>query len=250
MFAHYLTGVFVAILTFGISGPAGAYKEEVRPNLVFLEDGENTFSDDQKTSIERTTKEVMEKTRTLLPDLMHTIQFTINTTGRDLSAVRGVTGRADRVDEIEITISTSYPGGIDGAVIDGLRATLFHELHHTVRGWTIHGNKFGYGIDIAAINEGLADVFAEIQTGHNHNSYSDDTDFHAWAQEILALPKTANYGEWMFQHPDGREAIGYRTGTWLVKRALRNSDHDILSLSQQSVGEIYQLAGYEWLVKD
>jgi hypothetical protein len=95
-------------------------------------------------------------------------------------------------------------------------------------GWTIHGNKFGQGIDIATINEGLADVFAELQVGYPHGSYTNTVDYDAWAKEILALPKNANYGQWMYAHPDGRAVIGYRTGAYLVKKA------------------IYKLAGYDY----
>ena len=160
--------------------------------------------------------------------------------------VNGITGRADRPNEIEISLSSSYKGGLAQAIKDGREVTLFHELHHTVRGWTIYVNKFDQGIDIATINEGLADVFAEIQAGHPHSNYTDVVDYEAWTKEILALPKNANYGQWMFAHPDGREAIGYRTGAYLVKKAMKASNKDILALSKMSIKAIYKLAGFEF----
>jgi uncharacterized protein YjaZ len=208
-------------------------------------DGEGaTFTDKQKSRIKDITKETIEKTRQSYPALSDNINFNILIIDRDLSTVNGTTGRADRKNEIEISLSSSYEGGIDQAIEDGLAVTLFHELHHTVRGWLIYENKFGQGIDIAAINEGLADVFAEIQAGYPHGTFTGQPDFDAWTQEILALPKDANYGEWMFQLPDGRTAVGYQTGAWLVKKAMTNSGKNILELSELSVSEIYQLAGY------
>jgi len=45
-------------------------------------------------------------------------------------------------------------------------------------------------------------------------------------------------------HPDGREAIGYRAGAYLVRAALKNSGKDIVTLSYYSIKDIYQLAGY------
>ncbi|EAP88887.1 hypothetical protein OA2633_01024 [Oceanicaulis alexandrii HTCC2633] len=71
--------------------------------------------------------------------------------------------------------------------------------------------------------------------------------FNAWAEEIRALPQNANYGEWMFAHPDGREAIGYRTGAELVRRAMANSGLGIVELSAYSPDEIWRMAGFEGL---
>lgn len=209
-------------------------------------DGSNLkFKQADKIKIQKITNSTIKKVKQLMPELSDSIQFNILIIDRDLSVVNGTTGRADRINEIEISFSSIYKGGIDKAINDGLAVTLFHELHHTVRGWTIYGNKFSQGIDIATINEGLADVFAEIQAGHPHSTYSNEVDFDSWTKEILALPKDANYGEWMFAHPDGREAIGYRTGAYLIKKAMRSSGKSILELSKMSVKKIYEIAGYE-----
>jgi len=218
---------------------------EIRVTSFVYVDSETTqFQPQQKEAIQAMTAHTMARTRELLPELSQAIKFTVEIVDRDLSIVNGVSGRADETNEILISLSSTYPGGLDQAIEDGLASTLFHELHHTVRGWVINDNQFGPGIDIAAINEGLADVFAEIQTGQRSHNYPDDADFDAWTKEIMALPKSANYGEWMFALPDGREAVGYRTGGYLVKRAMQRSGISILELSKLSVEEIYALAGY------
>ena len=210
----------------------------------FTDNKEHQFLEQHKTAIRKITLATIKKTKQLMPELADSIHFNVLIIDRDLSRVNGTTGRADRPNEIEISFSSNYKGGLNKAIEDGLAVTLFHELHHTVRGWTIYGNKFGQGIDIAAINEGLADVFAEIQAGHPHSNYTDKPDFDGWTKEILLLPKNANYGEWMFSHPDGREAVGYRTGAYLIKKAIKNSGKNILELSKMPVAKLYRLAGY------
>ncbi len=52
-----------------------------------------------------------------------------------------------------------------------------------------------YGIAIAAINEGLAVVFAEEYSGHisDANKPPQEVIADSWAKEIMALPKNADY---------------------------------------------------------
>jgi hypothetical protein len=59
--------------------------------------------------------------------------------------------------------------------------------------------------------------------------------------EILALPINANYQHWMFQHPDGRESVGYRTGNYIVRKALAASGKNILELSELPPNEIFNI---------
>ena len=81
-------------------------------------------------------------------------------------------------------------------------------------------------------------------TSSKTDSPPEEAIAHLWALEILALPKDANYGKWMFQHPDGREAIGYRTGNFIVRKAMLNSKKSILSLGKYTPEEIWEMAGY------
>lgn len=215
-------------------------------NFKYIDSEKHQFTEQQKSKIEDTTKQTILDFEKLLPGLKRPMNFTIRVIDRSLHDVYGVTGRADKDDAVEISISATYQGGIDAALAEGLRGTVFHELHHTLRGWTIYDNKFPRGIDVAAINEGLADVFAEAQINREMNKMSKIEDFTNWANEILALPKNASYGQWMFEHPDGREAIGYRTGAHIVKLAMKNSGKDIVPLSKMSIKEIYDLAGFKY----
>ena len=181
------------------------------------------------------------------PALADGVRVELGLMDRDLEMVGGVTGRADAPGEIVISVSTLFPGGTAAAIETGLASTFAHELHHLVRGWTIRGNHFGPGIDIAAVNEGLAVVYAESLTGASFagNTPPDAQTAQAWALEVRALPRNANYGEWMFQHPDGRMAVGYRAGSFLVREALGGSGLSVIELSEKSPEEIWSLSGVE-----
>ena len=48
----------------------------------------------------------------------------------------------------------------------------------------------------------------------------------------------------MNQHPDGRMGVGYRSGNFVVREALRNSEKNILEMSKLEPKEILELAGY------
>ena len=112
------------------------------------------------------------------------------------------------------------------------------------RGWTIQGNKFGAGIPIAAVNEGLASVFSEEYTGvYFEAAYSYPENAVEWLEEILALPEDVDYSTWMMgEHPDGRNSIGYRVGRYVIHQATAKSGKDILELSKLSPKEILELA--------
>ena len=185
--------------------------------------------------------------RDLLPSLPDSIKIIVENVDWDLELVGGVTGRTESNSPplIMLQISNNYGGGVIDSVYTGLKTALFHELHHLSRGWAIQDNKFSYGIPNAMVNEGLAVVFAEIYTGDisEVNSYPDEAD--SWVREILELPLDASYSDWvMGEHPDGRTYIGYRTGNFLVRKAMTQSGKNILELSELMPEEIIKLAGY------
>lgn len=221
--------------------PAGAV------HGTFEDTDEFAFTDEQMAHIDAVLEETHARVAEILPEVADQVSVTVLTVNRPaLDPLGGVTGRADWPDELVVEISQTYPDGLDGAVDDGMAPTFAHELHHTVRGWTMNGNHFGHGIQIAVINEGLATVFAEELLGEVQPSDLPPADIEAWADEVLALPIDANYGEWMFLHPDGREAIGYRTGRWVVRRAMERSGLNIVALTKLTPAAIWQLAGYDW----
>jgi uncharacterized protein YjaZ len=63
-----------------------------------------------------------------------------------------------------------------------------------------------------------------------------------WVDELLALPRFANYRRWMFYHPDGRPWIGYRAGTYIADRAIARSGLDAAELVSVPTERILALA--------
>lgn len=215
--------------------------------ISFTEAG-GKFTPSQKELIREVALESEKEIRALLPTLPDSINVSLEIVDWDLDMVGGVTGRTETnvPPVVLIQISEKYPGGVTQATQTALKHTIFHEFHHLSRGWAIQDNKYGPGISIAAINEGLAVVFSEDYTGE---SMEADTPPEApiaeqWVEEIRSLPLNANYQHWMFQHPDGRLAVGYRTGNYLIRKAMTKSGKDVLELSELTPDEIYQLAGY------
>jgi len=203
------------------------------------------FSNDEKQLIKDLVTHAEKEVRVLLPTLPGAIEVTAIVIDRNIDIVGGVSGRAEAPGKVLIEFSSVYPGGISAAAKDALSSTIFHEFHHLARGWTIQRNQFGPGIPVAAVNEGLAAVFAEEYTGvYFEQAYSYPENAAAWLEEILALPVDADYSTWMMgKHPDGRNSIGYRVGRYIVHQAAANSGKGILELSKLAPDEILGLAG-------
>jgi uncharacterized protein YjaZ len=239
---HYLAYwlVIVSLSLFTNNGIAQAPRTNHNLQIAFIHDG-YAFTAEEQTYIEEIILRSEASVRDVLPNLTPHIKVSVHPLDRDLSAVGGVTGHAESPDEVVIYLSTSFEGGMANAASTGLRPVLFHEFHHLVRGWTIRDNRFGPGIAVAAVNEGLANVFAEIYTdtafpGNAHPANADD-----WLREIFALPTDASYSEWMIEHPDGRQAVGYKAGSYLIRELLALTDLSILELSKLSVEQILAL---------
>ena len=215
-------------------------------DVVFQEDSLK-FTEPQKIFIREVISNLEEEVRDLLPKLPDSIKVIVEAVDWDLDIVSGVTGRTETNSPplVLVQISHHYKGGVIDSVYQGIKSTIFHELHHLSRGWAIQDNKFSYGIPNAMVNEGLAVAFTEIYTGNINevNAYTDEA--HNWVKEILALPLDASYSDWvMGKHPDGRTYIGYRTGNFLARQAMKNSGKNILELSNLMPNEIIKLAGY------
>ena len=216
--------------------------------ITFKEE-ESSFTSEQKELIQEIITNSEVEIRALLPQLPDSITVAVEIVDWNLDVVGGVTGRTETNSPpfVAIQISEKYPGGVTAASQTALKHTIFHEFHHLSRGWAIQDNRYGPGIPIAAVNEGLAVVFSEEYT---HQSMKADSPPEAavaeqWMKEILALPIDANYQHWMFEHPDGRQSIGYRTGNYIIRKAMANSGKNVLELSKNTPDEIWNLVGHQ-----
>ena len=230
-----------------ISCNSNVKKSQIATVDVVFQEGALTFTESQKVFIREVISNCEVEVRNLLPNLPDSIKVIVENVDWNLDIVSGVTGRTETNHPplVLVQISNNYQGGVIDSVYQGIKSTIFHEFHHLSRGWAIQDNKFSYGIPNAMVNEGLAVAFTEIYTGNINdvNSYTKEAD--NWVKEILSLPLDASYAEWvMGEHPDGRTYIGYRTGNFLVRRAINNSGKSILELSNLMPNEIIKLAGY------
>jgi hypothetical protein len=226
-----------------MQSPDRASREGEALKITFADDEDFAFSDEEMRLISGIIRQSEKDVRTLLPSLPDAIEVNAVIIDRDIDIVGGITGRANAPGKVQIEFSSKYPGGIREAARSALAGSIFHEFHHLDRGWTIQDNRFGPGIPIAAVNEGLASVFSETYTGvyfEEANRYPAHAD--EWLAEIMSLPADADYGTWMVQHPDGRLAIGYRIGRYIVHSAIANSGKNILELSRLTPQAILELA--------
>jgi len=213
------------------------------PYLTVSVDSESVtdVSEQTVTAIQATAIEVAQHVQALLPELDAEIRLKVRSVDTDLDPVGGVAGWAASPGEVQLLVSVTYPGGIESAIEDGLEVVLYHEFHHLWRGWTIQQNRFGPGIPNAVVNEGLAAVFADRYSGTAWDRFNYPENVREWLEEILELPLDADYDTWMNDHPDGRIAVGYRTGRYVVHEAMARSGLGIVDLSELSPEEILTL---------
>jgi hypothetical protein len=242
--------IVVFLITFlGACNSNSARKESQEIDISFKEEDHN-FTEFEKELVIDILTESEKEIRALLPKLPVGIKVIVEIVDWDIDVVGGVTGRAESNTPpvIMIQVSNTFPGGVVSAIHAGLRSTVYHEFHHLSLGWAIQDNKYIPEIPIATVIEGLAEVFAEEYTKviYLENQIPENVIVDDWITEILALPAGADYQTWMFQHPDGRTSIGYRTGNYLIKQAMSNSGKTILELSSIPPDELIELAGYSY----
>ena len=105
------TAIIATVTVFSVS-TLGFADTSPTPKFIysFSEDGDSSLSDEQRASLQQIGDATLAEAFAYLPDLEEQITLNVLTTDRDLSVVRGVTGRADRVNEIEIQLSVIYEG--------------------------------------------------------------------------------------------------------------------------------------------
>jgi uncharacterized protein YjaZ len=74
------------------------------------------------------------------------------------------------------------------------------------------------------VSEGLATVFERDYASGDPlwGRYEDDRTMRQWLSELLAQGDSINE-DYLFDHPDGRRWIAYKTGAWVVDRVLHST---------------------------
>ena len=123
LFKTIATGATIGA-TLVASGQALGQEDAVQSS--FETNGEFAFTDEQKAHIDRVLKQSHARVAEIYPEVADTVHVTVLPVVRPaLDPLGGVTGRAERPDELVIEFSQTYPDGIDGAVDDGLAVDDF-----------------------------------------------------------------------------------------------------------------------------
>lgn len=211
--------------------------------LLFLDtDDRQFFSGDARAAVREVCDATEAEVRALLPSLTETIELAVQT-GTFVIPETGEVGMAAAPGRVNWTVDPSRPGGVVATVRSQLRFTLFHELHHLVRGRVMNGGQPLTSFMDGVVSEGLATAF-ERDCGGRQPPWGDyPEEVRTWVQELLILPLSAPYYQWMFQHPDGRRWIGYRAGTYVADRAIAASGRSAAELVLTPTDEILKIAG-------
>jgi len=151
----------------------------------------------------------------------------------------GVGGSAFDSELLDMTFNPKLPYGVD-KFKEYLRHGMFHEINHVVH--------YAYqpkveDIMFWVVSEGLAVVFERELAAANHqwNEYENDETMAAWLGE-LRNAADPNNEKWYTEHSDGRQNIAYKTGAWIIDRAIEKSGKSIQELTKMNYKEIVTLA--------
>jgi len=121
---------------------------------------------------------------------------------------------------------------------EAFHATRFRRLlsEASARSW----------LDIA-INEGLATTFArDAANAQEPWAIYDPNTVKAWCRELLGIDAaTSTLGHWKFQHPDGRDWIAFRVGTWIIDTITKANGQTAADLVWTPAAAIAELGHHE-----
>jgi hypothetical protein len=212
-----------------------------RPKEVVVEyaDGDtHVFTADERHAIQDAAERTIPEVRRLLPDLPASIVVRVSTS-RTVIPETGENGSSSQPNVIDWQVDATRSEGVAAIARTQLRPTLFHELHHLVRGAVVVDMRLRDHM----VREGLATAFERDYGGATPPWGRYPADVAVWAQEVAALPDDAPRATWMFEHPDGRRWIGMRVGTYWVDRAMKASGKTSAELVRAPTDDVVRMAG-------
>jgi uncharacterized protein YjaZ len=208
------------------------------PSVVAIEyRSGHVFSRSERAAIQGIADRAVRDVRPLLPGLPRDLRITVQA-GDRVTPETGESGSIGLPSAVYWTVDPTHQGGVLAVVNAQLRATLLHEWYHLVR-----EAKFApETLAERAVNEGLATAFERDVGGAPTPWGAYPSDVAAWTTELLAQGPGASFREWMYQHPDGRRWIGFKVGTYLADRAVRESGLSLAQLAVEPTEKIIALA--------
>lgn len=190
-----------------------------------------------KERARKSLEDSLDAVQKLLPTLSGNLTVAVRPYFRGIVSEYGTGGRTHDAEFIEIWLDKTIPYGPE-RMLNSLRQTIFHEANHAAR-WNSIAKDFR--LVEGAVFEGLATVFEREYASHQppYGTYEDDKTMQKWFAEIKAAEKDWSKREALFfTNPDGRRWIGYKTGTWLIDRAIQKSGKTVIDLTTSSADDI------------
>ena len=215
--------------------------------VVFLDTEKYVFTQVERSCIQTVSEAAEHEVREWLPQLATKVELVVEV-GTTVIPETGETGRTlSGEQQVTWTVNPFRVEGVMAIASAHLRSTLIHELNHVVR--TQGKSKaelWQRQLMDYVVSEGLATAFAREVSGQLPLWGQHPDNVHNWVEELLALPPDTSRQEWMFKHPDGRRWIVYKSGTYLVDRAVAASGLSFSVLTETPTSEIVELAGFSF----
>jgi len=185
-------------------------------------------------------EEGLEAVEELLPTLSAHLNIAVRPHFLHVMPEYGTGGYTYDAEFIEITFDKTVPFGVEHA-LKSFYETVFHEGSHAAR---YNSTEFDGRFINSIVTEGLATVFERDHANYLplYGQYEDGATMKHWYKEVSVCDWDKR-DELMFEHPDGRKWIGYKTGTWLIDRALSGSGKSVVDLMHLPADDIIRLAG-------
>lgn len=202
--------------------------------------GSYAFSPAERRTIARIAGAAAVEVRRHLPTLAPQITLEVQS-GEDVIPEIGATGSAVSPDWISWTVDPDHLQGVIKIAETHLRAALFHEFHHLVRGSAITSRTLMDHV----VTEGLATAFERDFAGVSPLWGEYPSDVSTWVDELLKQPPTVNRTEWLARHPDGRRWVGMKAGTFLVDQAMKRLNRSSAELVVTPTDDIVTAASLD-----
>jgi hypothetical protein len=208
----------------------------------FVDSEAHSFTGEERRVITGVSEAAVAEIAAILTGVPPRIELVVQA-GPEVIPETGEAGMALAPGRIGWTVDPGRPGGVAAIAREKLRHTLFHEVHHLARGWTVEGRTVGSRMIDAVVSEGMATAFERDAAGWRPpwGEYPAG-EVAGWVDELRAVAGFETYATWMFRHPDGRRWIGYRAGTYLTDQAMAASGRSAAELVSTPTDEILSLA--------
>jgi hypothetical protein len=192
--------------------------------IIFLESKKWSILEQKglkRKEVEKIVKKAAKDAAKLLPSLSPHLNLVVFPTKPEWVIKETGTGGVTYSEEyVELSFDCDLSLG-PNKIKKELRAIVFHELTHASSHFC-SGEEYAPNPLFALKEEGLASVFERDNSGVTPlwSSYEDNAVMIEWYKEVKALPIDSKSEDFLFDHPDGRRWIIYKTGTWMIDKML------------------------------